>query len=172
MVYPKDCSERKKGTKARTIVPQKFDADHWDWHEQTGTDHGTDMIFEYIENDEFRGAKIEGQIKGTSKPRMVNDGAEVSFDLDVKTINYGLGCRNSYVLFLVDLEKEDVYYMPIQEYFIADTERYGRLEKNQSTFAIRIPIENKVTVDDDRDLREIAKSGYTHDSDGHVKRSE
>lgn len=44
-----------------------FDVSHWGYHEQTGTVHGTDMVFEYVEDGEFRENKLEAQSKGRSK---------------------------------------------------------------------------------------------------------
>lgn len=63
--YPKDCPARAIGSAARALFPSKLNSQHWEWHEMTGTDHGTDMIIEYIENEEFHNRKVECQIKGT-----------------------------------------------------------------------------------------------------------
>ncbi|MCD7885924.1 MAG: DUF4365 domain-containing protein [Lachnospiraceae bacterium] len=157
-IYPKDDDKRQKGTKARALLPAMFDLSHWEYHEQTGTDHGTDMVFEYIEDEEFRGHKLEAQIKGRSKVEVGRYGIPLA--VDVKTLNYGLSCKNAFVLFLVDLSTgEDAYYLPVQDYFIADLSLYDRLEKNTSTLTVYFSEDNKVSYDD-FDLCQIAKSGY------------
>ena len=48
--YPNDCSARVVCTKSRSIFVYKINAETWEWHEQTGTDHGTDIILELCEN--------------------------------------------------------------------------------------------------------------------------
>ena len=88
---PKDCNQRIIGSKARGIVHYKFPKEHWEYHECTGTDHGTDCIIELIENEEFINKKIEGQIKGCNCPQKMKRENAFSFPMEVKTIKYGLG---------------------------------------------------------------------------------
>lgn len=129
-IYPKDDEKRQKGTKARALLPAMFDLEHWDYHEQTGTDHGTDMVFEYVEAGEFRGDKLEAQIKGRSKIEVGRNG--IAFPAEVKTLNYGLSCKNAFVLFLVDLNTGvAAYYLPVQDYFIANHRSMTGWKKTQ-----------------------------------------
>lgn len=84
----------------------------------------------------------------------------IALHIDVKKLNYGLGCTNAYVLFLVDLTTgEDAYYLPVQDYFIADLLLYDRLERNTSSLTVYFLEDNRVSYDD-FDLCQIAKSGY------------
>jgi hypothetical protein len=156
---PKDCNARQIGSKARQIVHSSFDATNWEFHEITGTDHGTDCILELIEDDKYANNRLEGQIKGTLTPKKLNGGDVFSFSMDIKTINYGLNCRYAFVLFYVDVENEAVYYLPLQDYFISNKDLFNTLENNKSTMAIHIPCDNIVS-DNDFELREIAKSTY------------
>lgn len=117
MRFPKDCSARAICTRARSIVPYRLDSEVFDWQELTGTDHGTDMVIEYVEEGIFRNYKLECQIKGTTEPNFLRNG-DLSFALDIKTIGYALGCPRSFILLLVDVNREDVYYLPLQHYFI------------------------------------------------------
>ncbi|MCD8371844.1 MAG: DUF4365 domain-containing protein [Clostridia bacterium] len=161
--YPKDNEQRKKGTRARALLPAMFDVSHWEYHEITGTDHGTDVLFEYIENDEFHGDKLEGQIKGRSGLKVGEKG--IPFKADIKTLNYGLACKNAYVIFLVDLDtEEDAYYLPIQDYFIANPSYYDKMQQNKGTYTFYFSEKNRVSFDD-FELCEIAKSAYIMEDD-------
>lgn len=67
--------------------------------------------------------------------------------------------RCSYVVLLVDLSDETIYYLPIQEFFIANPSYFSKLSSTQENITIRIPTDNKVT-NEDENLQEIAKSRY------------
>lgn len=156
--FPKDCNSRVIGSVARQQVHAAFNAVNWEYHEITGTDHGIDCTIELIESEEWHNHKIEGQIKGTKSPNIISDGT-FSFSMDVKTINYGLSSANAFVLFYVDVAKENVYYLPIQDYFIANPAMFDKLDNNKATLNVRISKDNLVTSDD-FELQEIAKSVY------------
>ena len=55
---PKDCTARQIGSKARQLVHMRFNAARWEFHEITGTDHGTDCLLELIEDNEFSNHEI------------------------------------------------------------------------------------------------------------------
>ena len=156
---PKDCNARKIGSKARQIVHSSFDASIWEFHETTGTDHGTDCFLELIEDGEYANNRLEGQIKGTLTPKKLFGEDAFTFSMDVKTINYGLNCRYAFLLFYVDVENEIVYYLPLQDYFISNITLFEKLESNKSTMSIHIPCDNIIS-NDDFELKEIAKSTY------------
>lgn len=159
-IYPKDCNTRKICSKARAIFPNKLNLDYWEFHEITGTDHGTDMIIEYIENDEFKSYKIECQIKGTTIMKKYKTKNNISYPLDVKTINYALNCKNAFILVVVDIITEEVYYITLQDYFIANRDCFESLNKNTSTINIHMFESDKLTKENDDDLRAVAKSTY------------
>ncbi len=160
--FPKDCSARAVGAEARKLVHYRFSAERWEYREETGNDSGRDCIVELIENEQWGNKKIEGQIKGTRKPEKLAGREAYSFPLEVKTINYALGSPSPFVLFLVDVDQEIVYYLPLQDYFIAHPELFERLEENSHTVNVHIPLDNVVSDQDD-DLRQIAKSVYIID---------
>ncbi len=164
---PKDCSQRIIGAEARKLVHYQFSSERWEYHEETGLDHGRDCIIELVENEIFTNKKIEGQIKGTRNPKLLNDQKTYSFPLDIKTINYGLSSATAFVLFYVLVEEEMVLYLPIQDYFIADKTRFDRLEHNASTLNVHIPCDN-ILNEDDFDLQEIAKSVYINGPSRHL----
>ena len=158
-ILPKDCSERVIGAEARKLVHFQFPSEHWEYHEETGRDSGRDCTIELVENEQFVNKKLEGQIKGTRNPKKLADGNSFSFSLDIKTINYGLSSSVAFVLFYVLVDEGKVYYLPIQDYFIANPSLFERLEKNGATLNVHIPLDNVVS-DNDFDLQQIAKSVY------------
>lgn len=160
ILLPKDCDARINGSKAAGIVHyQIVQNEHWEFHEYTGTDHGIDCTIELIENNMFINKKIEGQIKGTKFPKKLVNNNCFSFPLETKTINYGLSSPIAFLLFYVDLTNEIVYYLPIQDYFIANPVLFDTLENNQKTISLHIPCDN-ILNKNDFDLQQIAKSVY------------
>lgn len=154
----KDCSARAICTRSRGIFAYQIDANKWEWHEQTGTDHGTDIVLELSDKGVFSGKKIDGQLKGTTNIDVLKNGM-IKYDLDVKTINYALGNANPFVLFLVDVNEEKVFYLPLQDYFIDNPDKFEAAENNSSTVTVHIEPDTTITEKADG-LLEIAKSVY------------
>lgn len=156
---PKDCSARVIGEQARKLVPYSFSSERWEFHELTGSDHGVDCTIELVEKELWINKKIEGQIKGTRNPNLLKNKEAFSFSIDKKTINYGLGSSNAFVLFYVSVDDEKVYYLPLQDHFIANPELYEHLENSDKTMSLHIPQDN-VVKSEDFNLQQIAKSVY------------
>lgn len=156
---PKDSTARQIGSKARQLVHMRFNAARWEFHEITGTDHGTDCLLELIDDNEFSNHEIKGQIKGSRNFNYISNRNFISYSLDIKTINYGLNSPEPFLLFCVDVDDEIVYYLPLQEYFIQHPVLFERLKNNTSTLAIHVPTDNTVG-EDDFELQEIAKESY------------
>lgn len=159
-IYPKDCEARKIGSKARAIFPYQLNLDCWEFHEQTGSDHGTDMIIEYIENNDFKNNKIECQIKGTTILEKYRKKGYISFPIDIKTLNYALNCKNAFMIVLIDVINEKIYYKPIQDYFIANECCFDKLKKNKDKVSIHFDEEDLLNEKNEFDLQNIAKSLY------------
>ncbi len=155
---PKDCSARAICTRSRGIFAYQLDAERWEWHEQTGTDHGTDIVLELVEDGEFCGKKIEGQLKGRTKIEYLRSG-KIRFELEVKTINYALSSSNAFVLFLVDVTGEKTYFLPLQDYFIANPDKIDAAGNNDTTVTVHLNVDDNL-VDNGDTLIEIAKSIY------------
>lgn len=158
-IYPKDGETRSAGSRAKAIVHYTFDANHWEYRDSTGVDVGVDCSFELTEEDEWTGNIIECQVKGRTKPNFNTSREFISLSMKVSTITYALSKANSFVVLLVDLNHETVYYLPLQEYFIANPSNFDKLEGKQEEITLRIPTDNIVS-DDDLNLKEIAKSRY------------
>lgn len=168
--YPKDCSAKAIGRRARAIFPNKIDVNFWEFHEQTCADNGTDMIIEYIEDNEFKNYIIFCQIKGTTKlDKYIVKRNCISSSVEIKTINYALNSKNAFIFVIVDVKKEIAYYLPIQDFFIANSAYFNKLEKNNRTINLKIPL-NNIVSDNDLKLKEIAKSTYIKDSVGNISK--
>ena len=158
--YPKDSPQRRIGSRARGIVHYAFSKiGQWEFHEATGNDFGIDCYIELSEDGEFCNKKFEGQIKGTTNPKRLKQEKAFSFSMDAKTIIYGLSSHTAFVLLYVDVNQEVVYYLPIQDYFISRPEMFKKLDTDQKTINIHIPLDN-VVLENDFDLVQIAKSTY------------
>lgn len=155
---PIDTPQRKIGSKACAIVHYTLDSDHWLYREETNIDVGRDCVLELSVDNRWTNDKIEGQIKGTQKINELKSG-DISFPIDTKTVNYALGSGDSFVLFLVDVDTENVYYVAIQEYYIANGIPSEKLE-SQDTINIHISKAHCLN-EGDNDLQEIAKSRYS-----------
>ena len=155
---PEDCSSRAICTRSRGIFAYQIDSNRWEWHEQTGTDHGTDIVLELSDGEFFLGKKIEGQLKGRTEIEFLRNG-KIKFDLDVKTINYALNNSSPFVLFLVDVKEEKVFYLAIQDYFIDNPDRYVAAENN--TYSVTLHIDPDSTLTESADeLIDIAYRVY------------
>lgn len=158
-VLPVDDEKRSVGARAKAIVHYRFDSDHWEYRESTGVDVGVDCIFELTDGEKWIGNRLYCQIKGRTAPKYNQKNEYISIELKASTVNYALSQAESYVLLLVDIVSETVYYLALQEYFIADVERFERLTGEQKNITLRIPT-NNIVSSDDYDLQEIAKSRY------------
>lgn len=162
-VFPQDSSGRRDETRSFQILFPKFNAEHWDFVGCDHHDHGVDYTFEYIKNNEYHGYRILSQIKGSSILK-IKDEEYFSFAIPVKTANYAVSCRSPFVLFVVDLKTETAYYLALQDYFIANPDKYEKLSKNSSIITVHVPRDN-VVCREDADLIAIAKSGYCFNED-------
>ena len=158
-IFPKDKASGVISREARKLVHNSFSAERWDYHEETGSDNGRDCIIELVEDERFGNKKIEGQIKGTSCPKIIKHEGCFTFSLDVKTINYGLSSPIAFVLLYVTVADKQVYYLPLQDYFIANPDLFDRLFENKTTLNVHIPFDN-IVCENDFELQQIAKSVY------------
>ena len=158
---PKGGLSRQIASRARAIVHYKFNAERWEYREQTGMDYGLDCRLELLRDDYFNSDFIEVQIKGVTSPQFLKSGKELRFQMEKKTIVYALNSANAFVLLLVDVPNETIYYLPLQDYFISDPTRFDALNSKYETMAIHIPVDNIVSDQDD-DLQAIAQSRYIH----------
>lgn len=166
MRLPKDCPARVIGSEARKLVHSAFSCQRWEYREVTGVDNGVDCTIELIEDEQWTNKKLECQIKGTINLKVLKGEEHISFSMEIKTINYGLSCSNTFILFCVDVVQEKVYYLALQDYFISNRELFDRLENNKSEVTLHIPIKNVVS-DEDSDLckhvKKLYKNGPTLD---------
>ncbi len=158
-ILPIDDNCRSISSRARAIVHYRFNPEHWEYREDTGRDVGTDCRIELTENEQWSGNILYCQIKGRTNPEYNIDMRFISINMLVSTINYALAQASSYVLLVVDVRDENVYYLPIQEYFIANPSKFDKLNGGQTSITIRVPTDN-IVCNDDNNLQEIARSRY------------
>lgn len=132
-----DTEENKKERKAIGIITKAFhDTGFWIVRSQTGKDYGVDATLEMIELDNSIMQKTANcQIKGRSTLLFSKNKEYISFPLDVETYNQALFSNLLFLLLLVDLKTEDIYFCKLNN--------YGDVSFNTSSVNLRIPIENK-----------------------------
>ena len=165
-VYPKDTEEKLKERESFQIFFSLLDVMKWEYLGSDHNDHGVDYSFEYIEDGEYKGFRLLSQLKSSKKIEV--RGNEIVFDFPVKTANYAIGCPQPFVFFLVDLTNSQVYYLPLQDYFIANKEKMEALDNNKTSIRVFIPLNNTI---DDKELKEIAKSQYTFDEEQGLRKT-
>jgi len=153
------------GRIARAQVHAQMTPEYWIFREFTGGDYGVDCVLELTEKENATNNKIEGQIKGRSEIEPMKRENAISFSLEIQTINYALNSPIAFVLFLANTTTRKIYYLPIQDYFIANPTKFTDLEVNKKTVQLHIPLDNIVCEYNDYDLQQIAKSKYTFDED-------
>ena len=114
--YPQDTEEFKKERKSYQLLFYRLNADVWAPNGSDNTDHGMDYGFEYIENGNYKGYRILSQIKSTE--HIIKSKKSVSFDLKVITAAYAISSAQPFVLFVVDLIADVIYYICLQDFFI------------------------------------------------------
>lgn len=162
--YPQDCEQRKIESKSCQIFHSQINTDHWAYKQEPNNDVGRDCILELSENDLWKNHKIECQIKGTKNPNIISNGKFISFAMEIKTINYALSSHNSFLLFLVNLNNQIIYYQSIQDYFINNPTLLDKLRTDQKTLNIRIDTCN-ILANCDKDLQKLAVKEYTFKND-------
>ena len=133
--YPKDTPSRVIGETAESIIHYQFDKNTWSYVIES-KDRGLDCHLELIEEGEYRNNRLDCQIKGTLSPK-ISFGKCISFALDVKTIGYALNSKSAFVLLVVDVSREKIYFVCLQDYF-----KKNEYRDNSSTQVIHIPLEN------------------------------
>ena len=166
-VYPQDTPQKRNERKSFKIFLPLLDSDYWEHLGSDNNDHGVDHSFEYIENGEYKGYRILCQLKSRTKPE-INKKNQIIFDFPVKTANYAVGCPQPFVFFFIDLTTHDAYYLPLQDFFIANPDKMKALEKNKETIRVFIPIDNRL---DDPELIEVAKAQYIFDEEHGLRKT-
>lgn len=160
-IYPGDIDSRRIDSRAYAIVHYQIDSEVWDYKIPTGHDVGTDCILELSENEQWKGKRIELQIKGTRhiERYCISSGSVISYSFKKSTIRYGLNLSVPFFLFIVDIENEHIYFTELHEYFISDASLFDVLEKDTESMSIHIPVESRLRKKDRR-LIEAAKNTY------------
>ena len=119
-VVPQRTEEHESGETAIAIIHYQLDHSRWLFRQETGRDYGVDFVIDLVEDCDLVGRRILCQAKGTrvmEKRVMARVPSVISYPYPVKTINYGLKGQIPMALFLVDLVREDVYFVGCRELF-------------------------------------------------------
>ena len=165
-VYPKDTEEKLKERESFQIFFSLLDMKSWEYLGSDHNDHGVDYSFEYIEDGEYKGFRILSQLKSSTKIELRDN--DIVFDFPVKTANYAIGCPQPFIFFLVDLTNRQAYYLPMQDYFIANKDKMEALEKNKKSIRVFVSLDNKI---EDEELKQVAKSQYTFDEEQGLRKT-
>lgn len=159
--FPGDSDSLRIDRRACAIVHYRLDLDNWDFKLLTGQDVGYDCIIELSDNDRWTGKKIEIQIKGTRNLEnyALKSDSVISFPLEIKTINYALGCTNAFLLAVVDVEKEKIYIEELHDYICDHPNLAEKLDSDQKKLSIHVPMSNELNELSEK-LFEIASYVY------------
>lgn len=161
--FPGDSDPLRTDRKACAIVHYQLNSDDWEFRLLTGQDVGCDCEIELAKDNKWTGKIIKFQIKGTTvfEKRLLKSGAAISFPLEIKTINYALNCPNPFLLVVVDVKKENAYYIELHDY-ISDNEKLRKkLESEQQELSLHIPLDN-LFANDNQSLKQLAWQAYVN----------
>lgn len=161
-MYPGDIDSRRTDSRACAIVHYQIDSSVWDYKTIAGHDVGTDCELELSEEGEWRGKKIEIQIKGTRhiENYLIDGGNLISFKLAKETIRYALGKAVPFFLFVVDVVGEQVYFVELHQYFIGKVALFSQL--NSSTKTMRIHVSMSSTLGNNADSLVASAASVYH----------
>ena len=116
-----DSQERKTERRVLSIVDYKFSEDgKWIYRLESGQDNGCDCSLEMSEDDNtLQGKKAYCQVKGRSDIHILKDRATISFDLEASTYNMAVNANFLFILLLVDLTNEEIYFVVDSAYLFA-----------------------------------------------------
>lgn len=133
----KDSRESKKERKSLSIVDYKFSANgRWNYRRESGQDIGCDCTREFVDDNEiYRGKIARCQIKGRTDLKFIDNKSSISFPLEASTYNMALTANYLFILLIVDLRNEDIYFLKLNS--------LEHKTNNNKTINVHIPVENK-----------------------------
>ena len=143
-----DAEESKKERRCLSIIDYKFSQNgKWVYRKEAGQDVGCDCTLELVDdNDTFQGKRACCQVKGRTSIDCLKDKKTISLDLEVTTYNMAVQANYLFILLLVDLNDETVYFQKLNG--------YGEKSDNSASVAIHIPVEN-VYPNNERKLKDL-----------------
>ncbi|WP_164743893.1 DUF4365 domain-containing protein [Saccharospirillum alexandrii] len=121
------------------------------WIEQPldgDSDYGIDYLIQLKDENNYVLGSFFLQLKGTTSPRFVGNGEEISYSFDVKTINYYKQQETIVMVALVDLSNDmtakeaPVCYRWLDEAFLEDLTK--NVKAGQDKITVRVPVESVV----------------------------
>ena len=136
MEIKKDSDEMKKERKSLSIVDYKFSSNgKWNYRKESGQDNDCDCTIELVNEEEIYLGKIACcQLKGRTELSFIQKGSFISFPLESPTYNMALTANYLFILLIVDLTSEKIYYLKLNN--------LGKATSNNKTINIHIPVQN------------------------------
>lgn len=136
-------------------------------------DYGVDLEIEMVDQGIVTGNRIWVQLKAVQRVKKASiqfpiekdlaefgvgeDGklhvAYVPFRIETKEIEYALRCPFPLLLFVVDLESKDIYWLPLRDEALINLSEDTPDWREHKTATVRIPARNQLSAD--------GKSGYS-----------
>lgn len=132
----------------------------WNITEST-LDYGWDLLVEIPEDGRMKGLAFSIQLKGTDSPKFVDDNSQISFPLDVSTVEFLLGKLEPPMIVVCHTSdpEEPVFWVWLRE-AVEAVESGNPLWKKQSTVSIRIPTNSKLTRSVGSVIRDYVRRYY------------
>ncbi len=122
-------------------------------------DYGLDKIVEIVELDVVTGNEFYIQLKGTENVKIVKN--SITYRMNVKNLSYYMDKDLPVLLVIVDLPKENCYWLYIQSFVYNTLNNIKPNWKNQKTVTLYVPLDNDILKTHD-ELNRISKSGPTY----------
>ena len=123
-------------------------------------DYALDRSIEIVENGNLTGAILHAQLKGIEHPKIIDD-HNVTYSLEAKYLQYYIQKDVPVILVIVDVLKEQCYWVFLQRYVYEILDIDKPSWTTQKTITIHVPLKNEVPKTISR-LIEIAKGGPTY----------
>lgn len=130
--------------------------DYWVIRELTERDYGIDLMLEIFKevgqnrlghtNYDSSGHVCYLQVKGTDSALVINPDDTINFSLDKNSLLYVEKFTTPFLLVRVSTKTNEIYFVWLQRYImeVLDDSHPTWRESSQKTFAIKIPITNKL----------------------------
>jgi hypothetical protein len=109
-------------------------------------DYGLDYRIEIFENENSTGYDFYIQLKGKSKIN-IDSSDNINLDFSVEHLKYYYELKNPVFIIIVDINKEECYFIDIQFYINRVLSNENPNWMNQEKVRIKIPLNNKFPID-------------------------
>ena len=121
-------------------------------------DYGIDYEIELVDHYEVSGKRIWVQLKAVDKEceiqtrynELIEEEEEyISYSVSANLLDYATKCPFPLLLFLADLDREEIYWLPLQDEITFSLSKRKPTWVSQSSATVRIPIRNRLSLEKD-----------------------